>query len=169
MRWTRRADLPSQLLLGALAGGAATWAMNKTMSALYRRASEETKRREQAVSPSEGAPQKAGRLAAEKLGFELSEEKKAMLGGRIHWGYGIGWGALYALLRNRFPAMSSAAGLAFGLALWFVGDEVVVPALRLSPPPTRYPLNTHVRALAAHLVYGAGVEGGYSLLERTLR
>src|ERR1700678_440275 len=39
-------------------------------------------------------------------------------------------------------------------AVWAIADEIAVPALKLSKPPTDYPVSTHASALAAHLVYG---------------
>jgi putative membrane protein len=49
--------------------------------------------------------------------------------------------------------------------VWLGADEIGVPALGLSGPPTQYPLSVHLYALASHLVYGFTTE----LVRRTLR
>ena len=51
-----------------------------------------------------------------------------------------------------------ATGLAFGALLWAVSDELLVPLLGLSRSPARYPASSHVKGLAAHLVYGLSTE-----------
>ena len=51
--------------------------------------------------------------------------------------------------------------------MWVLVDEGANPVLGLTPPATAYPLVTHVRALAAHLVYGVAL-GGLLLAVRRL-
>src|SRR5215831_9326800 len=43
-------------------------------------------------------------------------------------------------------------------AVWLIADEIIVPALGLSKPPTKYPLSTHASSIASHLVYGMTTE-----------
>lgn len=49
-------------------------------------------------------------------------------------------------------------GLPFGAAVWFVADEIALPALGLSKKPTDYPAGVHTKALASHLVYGLSTD-----------
>ena len=41
--------------------------------------------------------------------------------------------------------------------MWLLADEGMTPALGFSAPNRAYPVSTHVRALLAHLVFGAVV------------
>jgi uncharacterized membrane protein YagU involved in acid resistance len=49
------------------------------------------------------------------------------------------------------------AGTAAGLSMAVLVDEVANPLLGFTPPPQKYPLVSHLRGLAGHLVYGLGV------------
>jgi uncharacterized membrane protein YagU involved in acid resistance len=48
--------------------------------------------------------------------------------------------------------------MTFGAALFVAADEIVVPALGLSPQPTESSISSHLYGLAAHLVYGVTTE-----------
>jgi hypothetical protein len=63
-------------------------------------------------------------------------------------------GAIYGAAVERRRRLTPAAGPMFGTALFLGADEIGVPLARLSAPPTAYPLSTHLKAMAAHLVYG---------------
>ena len=87
----------------------------------------------------------------------LDETQKARLGEAVHYGFGAGWGGLYGLVRASYPRAWSAGGVgAFSLAVWMLGDNVLLPAFRLAGLPHRYPVRSHAYAAAAHLAYGAG-------------
>jgi hypothetical protein len=45
-------------------------------------------------------------------------------------------------------------GLAVGVGLWLLGDELVMPLLGLTGGPTAYPAAVHVHGFGAHLAYG---------------
>ncbi len=81
-------------------------------------------------------------------------EVKQVLSYGVHWGYGIGQGALYGLLRRQEHGADLAGGALFGALLWLLGDELVGPLLGLEQGPTSYPLEQHGHRLMAHLVYG---------------
>jgi hypothetical protein len=55
--------------------------------------------------------------------------------------------------------LSVAAGIPFGAGFWLVGDEALPTPLKFAPPPPAYPLNTHVRGLAAHLLHTGTTHG----------
>jgi hypothetical protein len=82
----------------------------------------------------------------------------------MHWTYGIGWGGLYGLLRDPARSRGLREGAAFGVAVWSVSYAQLVP-MGLYQPPWRYPPKDVALDLSYHLVYGAGVAGGYRLLE----
>ena len=56
---------------------------------------------------------------------------------------------------DRAPVLSKAAGLWFGIGFWFLGDEVVTSAFRLTGPPRAFPIDAHVRGFLGHLAYTA--------------
>jgi uncharacterized membrane protein YagU involved in acid resistance len=98
----------------------------------------------------------------EKAQMRIS--KKAKGGTIVHYAYGAGWGALYGLVSRRVRLPLLASGLAFGGLLWLVSDEVLVPLFGFSKAPGAYPASVHVKALAAHLVYGTAAATGARLL-----
>lgn len=98
----------------------------------------------------------------------LEKPSKAKLGQAIHFGFGAGWGALYGLTRETFPATSTLAGVtAFSLTVWDVSENVLLPSFKLAGWATDYPLPVHGYAIAAHLVYGAAVWATYEALRPT--
>ena len=90
----------------------------------------------------------------------LDERGKKRIGQLVHYGFGARWGALYGLMRASYPRLWSVGGVAgFSLAVWAVGDNLLLPAMKLAGWPHRYPLRTHAYAAAAHLAFGAGMAG----------
>ena len=51
------------------------------------------------------------------------------------------------------------AGVATGLSMSIILDEVVTPAFGFSAPNKEYPTVTHLRGLLGHLVYGLTLAG----------
>jgi hypothetical protein len=80
-----------------------------------------------------------------------------------HWAYGTGWGAAYALLRDRADGNVPALGLGFGLAVWTASYVQLVP-LGIYEPPWTYPPATLAEDLSYHAVYGLGVAATYAAL-----
>jgi len=89
---------------------------------------------------------------------ELSQREKEIAGPAMHYGFGVLTGGLYGALAELEPAVAVGAGLPFGTAVWLGADEVAVPAFGLAGPPLAHPPSVHLRALAAHLVYGLTAE-----------
>ncbi len=103
----------------------------------------------------ENATETAARRIFEGLGARhLSKRQKARVSQLVHYGSGAAWGGLFGLLVPRRPTVWE--GMAWGLAVWIVGDNLLAPALRFSDWPWRYPTGVTARGLLAHLVYGAG-------------
>jgi hypothetical protein len=162
-RAERRPGAAGDALAGALAGLGASWVMSATYPPIMRAGSAETLRREQEAQA--GMPPstvRAAQAAARAVGTDLSGRREQALGGKtVHYGYGAAWGAAFALaaraLARRWrPPL--ATGLAFGAALWVLSDEVLVPLFGFSHGPGQYPASSHVKGLAAHLVYGLATE-----------
>ena len=162
-RTERRPGAVGDTLAGALAGLGASWVMAAAYGPIMRAGSVETLRRKSRAQA--GLPPstvRAAEAAARAVGAELPGRRARVVGGKaVHYGYGIAWGAAFALTaralgRRRRPPL--ATGLAFGALLWAVSDELLVPLLGLSRSPARYPASSHVKGLAAHLVYGLSTE-----------
>jgi uncharacterized membrane protein YagU involved in acid resistance len=75
-------------------------------------------------------------------------------------------GALYGLTTEYFPEASAGFGTMFGALLFALADEAAVPLTGLSGPPAEYPVSSHLRALASHVVYGASTEAVRATLTR---
>lgn len=163
---------------GLLGGLAAAWAMNQLMRgvalATGRRTSETDPQRvrselahrvrdwQQAADPT---GEVADRLTKATLGFGLSERQRKMAGPVLHYAAGAAIGAVYAAAVERWPKLRAGLGVPFALAVWAIGDEWAVPALRLMPSPAEIPLRAHAAMFSSHIVYGGTLE----LVRRTLR
>jgi uncharacterized membrane protein YagU involved in acid resistance len=95
----------------------------------------------------------------------LTGREKKIAGPAVHYAVGALVGGLYGAAAERSPSVTSGAGFPFGAAFWLIVDETLVPLLRLSGPPNRYPPSVHLYALASHLVFGGTAE----LLRRRVR
>lgn len=109
-----------------------------------------------------------GRLFYSRVAGHVPAKKtEERLSNAVHWSYGLGVATLYAALKPaRLPGWQS--GLLFGLGLWAVGDELMVPLLGLSKGPQAHPLSTHASALLGHLAYGAAVGATVDAIEGRL-
>jgi putative membrane protein len=118
-----------------------------------------TSGQEQKSEESDDATMKtAAWLLDSVAGITLSKEQKKTAGPVVYYVFGAAMGALYGALMEHKHGFSAADGAVWGAALFVGADEVVVPALGLSEPPTKYPLALHASALTAHLVYGLTTE-----------
>lgn len=68
-------------------------------------------------------------------------------------------GPPYTLLRRWTNLDPVSAGLPTGAAMFLIVDEWMTPLFGFSAPNRDYPLSTHLRGFAAHLVFGLGVAG----------
>jgi len=182
MRIIRRnsSDPLKGMIAGAAGGLVASWVMNQ-YQALLSRMTHGVERPHGAQSLQPGSPrhgvarelQERGRdreadtaavrtavVVSDRLfGLELARrEKREIAGAVVHYAFGVGMGGLYGAIAELKPATTTGAGLPFGAAVWLIADEIIVPALGLSKPPTKYPLSTHAYSIASHLVYGLTTE-----------
>jgi putative membrane protein len=103
----------------------------------------------------EPATVKAAESISENVfGRKLPKSRKRLAGEAVHYAMGATSGAIYGAFAEASPVATVGDGLAFGTAVWLLADEVSVPALGLSKPPTKIPLSSHVYAFLSHLVYG---------------
>lgn len=150
---------------GAISGGVGTWLMDLVTSGLLQGQSKETTDREKAVQPNgkSSVANLVDRMEA-RSGSSFDDRQRTFLTQAIHFGLGIGPGALYALLRDRVPFLSAGRGLLFGLLLWAVNDEYLNVKLGLAAPVSAYPAETHWRGLVGHAVLGAATDVGIDVL-----
>ena len=153
------------LLHGALAGVAGTWALDRVDWFLYRREPITSRLQTWMVRPGGEDP---GHVLARRIeaatGAELDQRQHHIAGQTVHYLGGVLPAALYGALRARLPALGAGRGTAYGLA-GFVGDLVGSPAAGLAASPRRYPWRVHARSLAAHLVYGIVTEAVWRALD----
>ena len=93
------------------------------------------------------------RAARALFGEGLGQERAERIGSAMHYGFGIVTGVGYAVAGDRFPALRTGRGTAFGAGLWLIGDELAVTVGRLENACAASAVS-HLSALAAHLLYG---------------
>jgi len=167
---TRKKDsLVLDILFGAAGGALATWLMDYIIEGMSKALPE--KLQKQSVKPppqqDEGATEKVARKLLEPVGIQLQGEQKKKAGLAVHWTYGITWGALYGAMHHVSPQTGKLFGLGLGLGL-FLGDEVMIPVLKLGPTPLETPTAIHLSTLVGHLAYGGITEGSFRLLRHAL-
>ena len=90
-------------------------------------------------------------------GPEHSEETQDRLALGLHFAFGAGMGAVFAVLHRRLklPIPGVLHGVLFGTLVWAVSYKGWVPALGIMPPPERDQPGRPQSMLLAHWVYGA--------------
>jgi uncharacterized membrane protein YagU involved in acid resistance len=154
---------------GALAGMAggliASFAMNQFQAALAKAAPPPQPAGQQASS-NEPATVKVANVVSHKLfDRDLSPAEKDVAGEAVHYAFGAAAGAIYGVVAEATKASRLGFGSLFGSVLWFLADEVAVPAFGLSKSASAYPASVHASAWASHLVYGITTD----LVRRGLR
>jgi putative membrane protein len=174
------------LAAGLIGGLFASWMMNRYQSAVEKVSQSwqennlrERSANEQQPQPSGGdsgsqnvdedATVKMAELLSEKvLHRKLNREEKKKAGPVVHYAYGTLAGGFYGVAAEVVPAVTKGEGTLYGTMLFVGGDEIAVSALRLTKPPTDYPLSAHANALASHLVYGLSTELGRRVVRAIL-
>jgi len=160
------------LFKGLLAGMAGSAAQNLFFKATGKLAPKPPKgvfQPPESEQASEGSLQTVARRYTDKFMMRgpLSEEQKKRGGMIVHYGFGAGWGGLYALVRESYPALRRPLGtLGFSSVVWMVSDNFILPLFKLAAWPQKYPLKAHVYALVAHFAYGLAVAETYSAIRR---
>jgi hypothetical protein len=158
--------LAGDLAKGAIAGAVATRVMGYATAYLYEHESSEARGREDEAREGTTAYAAAAEKGADLLGQELTDEQRQRYGSALHWGLGIGAGALYAGMRGRVPGADLGHGLLYGTAFWALVDEGANAALGFTPGPLAFPWQAHARGLAGHLVFGLAADTTLRLLDR---
>jgi len=149
-------------LKGALAGAAgglvASYAMNLFQAGLSKLTSRNGQQQPSQQSEEPATVKAAERVSENVFKHTLREEEKGPSGSLVHYLFGTAVGGAYGALAEKSATARVGYGILFGSVLWFLSDEIAVPALGLSKGPKQYPVKTHASALASHLVYGAATE-----------
>ena len=144
----------SEPVIGIGAGYLASRLMDKVTTAYQERQSGDSRRREKELQEVPAYVKAAERLA-EIGGQNLDQERAERLGLRLHRGLGLSGGVIAGLLVAR--GMNPWAPGSTGFGLWLLVDEGANALFGLTPPPTAYPRETHVRGLLGHLTYGGAL------------
>ncbi|MBA3430625.1 MAG: hypothetical protein H0U16_03975 [Actinobacteria bacterium] len=112
--------------------------------------------------PASSAPAKAAEraLGIEKFGSDAAERRFGTL---VHWGYGIGWGAVRGLLRAA-GASSEVATAGHFAAIWG-SAQVTLPVLDVAPPIAQWGGKEIAIDAWHHLVYTVATGAAYELLD----
>ena len=103
--------------------------------------------------------------AAKVLGVEpVDEEAKARFSNLVHWGYGSAWGGARGLLAA--AGLSGPAATAVHLGAVWGSEQVMLPALGVTPPLTEWGVKEVAIDALHHLVYAGATGVTYSLLDR---
>ncbi len=92
-------------------------------------------------------------------GDAVTQKHRETAGTLVHYATGAALGAGYALAARRWPQTAAGFGLAYGIGVATVLDDVAVPAFGWGPSPTETPAATHVYGMASHAVFGVALEG----------
>jgi uncharacterized membrane protein YagU involved in acid resistance len=101
---------------------------------------------------------------ARAAGRRLDRRQVARWGWLFHKTFGLLGGIGYLALRRRFPKIGAAYGLPFGTAFFLLVDEILVPALRLTPGPRAFSWKVHGRGAVSHIAYGVAAERAAKLV-----
>lgn len=156
---THRSDPVQGIAAGLLAGLAAAYVMEQFQNAWS----------SQTGGSGQGGGEPATSKLADKasrslLGRPLSRDQKEKADPLVHYATGATLGALYGFLAEDAPGIATGGGTLFGVVTAIGLDEGVVPLLGLGPAPEETPRETHLYALASHLVFGVALEGARRLL-----
>lgn len=96
----------------------------------------------------------AAMFARDVLGKKLTDSETRMGARIVHFTVGAAGGALYGTILGQRVTNRVLAGTGFGLALWLVGEEVLMPALGINDPARSYSVAMHANSLGEHVAYG---------------
>lgn len=178
------------MVLGAVAGAAGVWVMDRVGSYMYDHEDRDAIARElrarkggndvgytdaekEALDRNPHA-QPAGKdvahvgveKVAEMTGMNMSTAQPNPSGIVLHYALGVVPGALHAVIRREAPLMKAGNGALYGFGLYVLNDEIVAPLLGLASGPKEYPWQAHARGLVAHTVLGVVTESLLRLSDR---
>jgi putative membrane protein len=106
------------------------------------------------------------RLVRWLSGSPLLQNKEMIATQAFHWTFSVAAGATYGALVEVFPRAKIGRGVGFGLVLFLMTHESLLPLLGFSIPFGDMPLKEHLSELLTHSVYGFCVEAVRRLMRR---
>ena len=108
---------------------------------------------------SNDAPTRVADAVTSSVGIPLSSPRTRQMAGEfVHLAFGAVTGAVYGAAVELNPRLRAAAGVPFGVAVWALADEGIVPALGLKRSPREASAGLHAYSFTSHVVYGAATE-----------
>jgi putative membrane protein len=154
------------ILAGAIGGLVATWTMSEAQrlwtlamdgqapaSAAGKHDARDWQERTEGQNSNEIAAQT---VATRVIGRRLDCEELGVAAALMHYSFGTAAGAFYGTYVEGRPR--NRTGVAFGLTVWLLADEIAMPLLGLSDSTLRRPLEKRLQSIAAHIVFGLTTE-----------
>ena len=110
-----------------------------------------------------GASLTPAQASQKVLGVEpIDEGAEAQFSNLVHWGYGTIWGGARGLLAAM--GLSGPTATAAHLGVVWGSEQIMLPALEVTPPLTEWGVEEVAIDALHHLVYATGL--AYSYLDR---
>ena len=150
---------------GAVAGAAATWAMDQVTTVMLAVQAPEVTRQEKAAQANgkSSVTNLVDKVEAQ-TGLVVPRKRRPLVELVVHYALGAVPGAVYGVFRRWIPFARAGSGLFYGLGVFALNDEYMNTKLGLASPPKAYPPETHMRGIAGHAVLGVATETGIQLL-----
>jgi uncharacterized membrane protein YagU involved in acid resistance len=147
----QKTTLPVALVVGALAGLAATVPMTLFMQRMH----QQLPARERYPLP----PSEIVEELTEQAGIDeqINASEHTALTMLAHFGYGAATGALYAPLAQVYHPPALLGGATFGLGVWSASYLGLLPALGILRPATQHPARRNALMIGAHIVWGVAL------------
>jgi putative membrane protein len=147
----QKTKVSSALVIGALAGLAATVPMTLFMGEMHQQL---PVRERYPLPPSEIVEELTEQAG---IGDQINQPEHMALTLLAHFGYGAATGALYAPLAETFRPPAMLGGAAFGLGVWSASYLGLLPALGVLRPATEHPVRRNALMIGAHVVWGVSL------------
>ncbi|HEX9987396.1 MAG TPA: DUF1440 domain-containing protein [Chloroflexia bacterium] len=167
----KRRNVLAGIIAGMLAGAAATAAMDGYWAIVRNEPGERPEQKPKRGDDNQEKEEPSTQIIADKVskavtGREVPKKHKAEAGVAVHYATGLLWGAAFGALAARIPRLGIVAGLIYGVFIWLALDEIGLRALNIAPDADEVPLEEHVQALGAHLIFGGATGLATRLLLR---
>ncbi|MBX6311310.1 MAG: DUF1440 domain-containing protein [Isosphaeraceae bacterium] len=149
----------NELVIGAMAGCAATAPMTWAMEVMHRNLPHHERH---PLPPWEIVE----RVAEKAVGQEpVGETEHFWLTLVAHFAYGAAAGSVFGPVAQRLALPRVLGGTAYGLVVWAGSYFGLLPALGIMRPATQHPMRRTALMIAAHLVWGSALGIFVELLE----
>lgn len=100
----------------------------------------------------------ADAIAQRALRRKLSARERETGAAIIHYAVGATGGVMYAALATKAAGITRLSGAIFGIAIWMLADEILLPATGFLRSPKTYSLLSQANSLGEHVIYGLTAE-----------